>query len=109
MIGRMFTREKNGAFIERALPLCWQGGFDETTASRIASQRGLSSRNGVISVNARAGTASAPSITRHVASPNSADPIHQFTNCETTMPRTMLNWKSPPSCPRLSAGEISAM
>ena len=73
------------------------------------SQRGDSSKKSVTSVNASAGTASAPSIQRQVASPSPAVPIAQLTNCETTMPRTMLNWKSPPSLPRSAAGEISAM
>ena len=61
----------------------------EHERSRRREVRGDSRRKSVIVANANAGTASAPSIHRQALSP--MPPSAQFTNCETTMPRTMLN------------------
>ena len=73
----------------------------------IASHRGLSSRNGASARKRNAGAHSAPSIQRQAFSPTSLSA--RLDASATTMPVTMLNWKSAVSRPRLSAGEISAM
>ena len=99
-IGLRFARDQNGE--AESFPL-----VKNEPSFFIASHRGLSFRNGASARKRNAGAHSAPSIQRQAFSPTSLSA--RLDASATTMPVTMLNWKSAVSRPRLSAGEISAM